>query len=129
MHFQKKYLEIFIKTLKESELSLAEARFRDSLAKALVDAYNQYLEDRATIFKKFCDKNLDGSPTIVEDQYHFKSEVLDDVNAELIILGDEEITFSSDPEKAKQIIEKTEYKAKTGEALSVDELLNQLSKV
>lgn len=131
MKLSKKYLEVFFYTIKGTEgiLSLSESRIRDSFIKPLAEATETYLKDRTKIYETFCMKKEDGTPDLLVQEkttsYQFPPERLDEINKELTTLSEEEVDLDV-PEKLKEILEKTDYKPKTGESELIDEILAKL---
>lgn len=125
MKLQKKYLEVFYKTVVGTEgvLTLAEGRVRDSFMKPLTEVTKQLEEDRKKIYETYCEKDKTGNPDITDDQYHFKTKDVPKVNKELIALYDEEVELP-DEKRMKDIIERTQYKPKVGETEQIDFILS-----
>ena len=118
MKLEKKHLIPFFSALKETDgtLSLKEARIRDQMLKPLLEVAQTYEQDRTKIYQKF------GTHNPENNTYTFPNEKLEEVNAELKTLNEEEVEL---PEVTgiKEILEKTEYKPKIGEAESIDAVL------
>ena len=123
----KKHLEIFYLTLKgtEGELTLSEGRIRDNFMKPLGEAYETFVKERTAIYEEFCDKDKDGKPDIADGNYHFSKKVTAKVNKELTTLFDEEVELK-ETKGLKEIVERTQYKPKVGEAEVIDEILAKL---
>lgn len=128
MKIEKSKLEALFNFTKGTEnmLSLKESRERDIFIKPLAEVTQTYYEDRNKIYITFCLKNEDGSPALVEgNKYEFPPEKVDEINAELKTLNEEEVeikTFAI----TKEILEKSEYKPKIGETEIIDEILAKL---
>lgn len=127
MTLQKKYLEVFFLALKGTEgiLTLAEARQRDEFMKSLIETLRTFEADRATIYVKFCDKNEDGTPDLSDNKYKFKQEVTEELGKELTVLVDETVELTPGP-MIKEILVKTTYSPKVGEAELIDAIIAQL---
>lgn len=127
MKVAKKHLEVFYLVLKDTKLKLADARIRDAFMKPLGVEADQFMADRTKIYETFCLKGEDGKPDIKDGKYHFPPEKLDEINAELKTLAEEEVEFVV-PEKLKEkeIIQNTEYSPKVGESLIIDELISKM---
>lgn len=121
MQLEKKYLLTFFLALKEtdSQLSLKEARIRDSFMKPLLEAAQTYEKDRNNIYKTYGE--------LKEDKYHFKPEDVEKVNSEIEELNNETVELPATP-SLKEILEKTEYKPKIGESEQIDHILELLIK-
>lgn len=130
MQLEKKYLELLFNLLKETEgeLNLADSRIRDSFIKPLAEVTETYFKDRAKIYEAFCLKKEDGSIDFLvkgeTTSYQFPPEKLDEINQELITLGDELVDLPNS-EKIKDFINKTKYSPKVGEMESIDEILTK----
>lgn len=122
MQIKKKYIEVIYLVLKGTEgiLSLAESRVRDNFLKSL--GYETFVGERNKIYEHYCDKKEDGSPDVDDGSYHFQKQDLEVLNKELLTLLDEEVKVEA-PESLKEIIEKTNYRPKTGEVEFIDEIL------
>lgn len=126
MQLEKKYLEVFLNILSGStELSLKEARVRDSVLDELVPKTELFIKDRETIYKKFCVKKEDGSPDIKDNKYTFNPEEIEELTKELELLVEEKVDFSTKPE-LKSILENTKYKPEIGETKIIDEIISKL---
>lgn len=128
MKLKKQYLETLFATVKGTEgvLNLAESRIRDEFLKKLVEPTDTFIKDRAKIYETFAIKKEDGSLDLVDgNKYQFPPEKIDEINAELKTLVEEEVEFDT-PEKLKEIIEKTDYKPKVGESDIIDEITKLL---
>lgn len=123
----KSHLEAFFLAIKGTEgvLSLPEARIRDPFFKQLTEVTAQFEQERKAVYEKYCNKDAEGAPETIDDQYKFENDVLELLNGELEILYAEEVALEV-PEQLKNILEKTEYKPKAGEAEIIDEILNLL---
>lgn len=119
---KKSNLEVLFNVLKGTEgvLNLAESRRRDVYLKPVLTALETFYKDRNTIFEKFCTKKEDGTPDIHEEKYSFPPESLDELNKEIEVLLNETVEIPGD---VKDLLEKSEYKPKIGEAEQIDELL------
>lgn len=129
IHVPKKYLEIFFHLAKGTEgvLSLKEARIRDHFLKSFIPIVQTFEEDRKKIFEKFCTKTEDGSPDVADGQYKFDKGVQKELTEELELLHEEAVEISVlTPEILKDILERSEYKPKVGEAEVIDEILAKL---
>lgn len=124
---KKSQLEVFFLTLKGTEgvLSLADSRIRDSFLKPLTEATQTFEQDRKVIYERFCTKDSNGDSDLSDNQYKFPKDILEEMNKELEILCDEEVALEA-PEGLKEIMEKTEYKPKTGEVEIIDQILELL---
>lgn len=109
----------------EGVLSLKEARVRDPFMKELTEVTSRFEVDRKKIYEKFCKKNEDGTPDTADNKYSFDAEVVEEVNAELATLLDEEVEIEAS-EGLKEILEKTDYRPKSGETEIIDEVLAKL---
>lgn len=125
---KKSQLETLFSLTKGTEgvLTLPESRIRDAFLKPLLAVTQTYLEDKTKIYMTYCFKNEDGIPKLKDgDKYEFAKDVIEPVNEELATLLDETIELEI-PEKLKEILEKSEYKPKVGEAEIIDEILSKL---
>lgn len=123
MKLQKKYLELFFKVVKGYKTpKMAQARLRDSFLKELSGPTDQFIQDRNAIYINFCDKKEDGSPNIINDKYKFDPKLLEEINAELKTLGDEEVELTV-PGEVKNFIEESSYESEAGETTIIDEIL------
>ena len=120
MNVKKQHLETLYLVVKGTEniLNLSESRKRDTFLKPLTEALETFYKERKVIYEKFCDKNEDGTPNIVENRYTFQNA--EEVNKELTILLEETVEL---PPLEVSILEKSEYKPKIGEAEIIDELI------
>lgn len=127
MKIDKKYLEILVNVLRETDgvLALKEARIRDSFLIPLSDAYNQFVQDRVKVYEHFCDKNADGTPDISDNKYHFKNEVLEELNKELGDLHAETVELDIPP-GLPVMLELSGFKPRLGETALLDEFLEKL---
>lgn len=128
MKILKKQLEVLFLSLKGTEnvLTLAESRIRDSFIKQVASELDTFYADRKKIFEKFCIKDEDGKPLVKNDQYNFENEVLEELNAEITTLLNEEVSIPTEHEVAlKVFITKTEYKPKLGEAEIIDQIIGK----
>ena len=127
MKLEKRYLEIFFKTIKGTEgvLTLAEGRIRDAFMKTLTDVTSQFENDRKVIYEKFCTKSEDGRPDVSDGKYHFKTEEVPEIQAELETLYAEEVELPS-PLGLKEIVERTQYKPEIGESEKIDHIISKL---
>lgn len=128
MQIKKSELEALFNLAKGTEgaLSLQESRVRDSFIKPLSETTQTYFNEREEIYKAFCLKKEDGMPDLLNgDKYQFSKEKLDEINAELKILGAEEVevNFTDNPQQIKDILGKSEYKPKIGETEIIDNIL------
>jgi hypothetical protein len=131
MQIKKSSLEILFNFTKGTEgvLNLADSRVRDSFLKPLSEITQTYYDDRNKIYVAFCLKKEDGSPDLLDgDKYQFDKTKLDEINKELLTLADEsvEVNFTDNPQRIKQILEKSDYKPKVGESEAFDTILNAL---
>lgn len=127
MTTEKKNLELLYLVLKETKLTLTDARIRDRFMKSVGEQYEAFQKDRTAIYHEYCDKNEVGEPEITDGNYHFKNEVLEQVNKELNILYNEQVGFEpQQKEKIKEFIESTLYSTKPGEAEIIDSFIEQL---
>ncbi len=129
MKIQKKYLEVIANvTAACTDIPLKDGRVRDAFLKELGSNLPAYHADLSKIYEKFCEKDEAGKSKTSKPEkgrgviYHFKDEVLPEVNKELEILDNEIIEIKTTPQ-LKAIIEKTEYKPKVGESGVIDEIL------
>lgn len=127
LKLQKKCLVPFFLALRETDgvLSLKDARIRDGFLKTLKEMTATFEVDRKAIYEHYCVKKEGGVPDIVNDAYTFKPEVQEELIKELTMLLEEEVELP-DTKGLKEILEKTEYKPKTGEAELIDEVLAKL---
>lgn len=127
MKIKKSQLEALYQALKGTEgvLSLKEARVRDAFLKPLTEVFGAFEQDRLKIYHQFCNKNDDGTPAIQDNKFHFKREVVAEMNAELNILNEEEVELDA-PENLKDLIEATTYKPKEGESAVLDDIISNL---
>ena len=116
MNLAKKHLIPFFLALKETDgqLTLKEARIRDQMLKPLLEITKTFEEDRTKIYQKYGE--------LKDGQYHFKDEDTDTVNKEVQELYAEEVELPH-IKGIKEILEKTEYKPKFGEAELIDEVI------
>lgn len=127
MQVQKSHLESFFQALKGTEgvLSLKESRVRDSFIKSLAEALETFYKERTAIYQAYCLTKEDGTCDIKDDKYHFPPEKLPDINQELQTLHAEEVELDT-PAGLKEIMEKTTYAPKVGEAELIDAVLAKL---
>lgn len=125
MQLKKQYLEpLFLLTQgTDGQLSLPEARVRDKFMKTVNEVTQEYEGHRKVIYEKFCTKTEDGKPDIADGKYHFDKEQLPEVNKELETLLAETVEIAT-PEGLKDILEKSAYKPRVGEAESIDHILS-----
>ena len=125
MQLEKRYLDSLFHTVNgtEGQLTLPEARIRDRFMKVVIAETQAFEAERKTIYEKFCDKTEEGAPDINDNQYHFKKEIVDELNAELEVLLKEEVAIDV-PEGVKEIVEKSAYKPRVGESESIDHILS-----
>lgn len=127
---QKSKLEVFYKVLKETQgvLSLSDSRIRDSFMKPLGEQLDIFIKNREDIYKKFCEKNEDGTPNTEDNKYKFLNEDLDEINKELLTLANEEVIitypFGVSNSKLKEFIDVSNYKPQIGEAELIINLLS-----
>lgn len=128
MKIKKLYLPIFYYALKgtEGQLSLAESRVRDSAMKMIREPAATFEQDRTKIFTTYCDKDEKGKPKIEDGKYSFDPELLETINGELSTLNNEEVELEIHND-IKEILEKTNYKPKVGEAEVIDEIKSCLT--
>ncbi len=126
MKIQKKYLEVLYKTIKGTEgvLTLAEGRIRDNFMKPLFDATEQFENDRKKIFEQYCVKEEDGTPKIIDSNYHFSKDEAEIVNKEVTTLIEEDVELPEEP-RIKEIIERTQYKPLMGESEMIDTIITK----
>ena len=125
----KNKLEVLFLAIRGTEgvLSLAESRIRDAFMKPLTEATKTFEEDRKVIYEKFCTKDEEGNPDLTDNNYHFQKEVLEGLHKEIETLYAEEVELPvASKESLKLILERTEYKPKTGEVEIIDEILATL---
>ena len=126
MQLQKKNIELFFKVIKEYKTpKMVLGRIRDSFLRDLAPKLEQYTKDREEILIKFSVKKEDGTPDIQDNKYQFEPKDTDELNKELIILGDEEVEITPAPE-IKNFIEETSYETKVGETVIIDEIITKL---
>jgi len=127
MKLEKRYLEVLYKTIKGTEgvLTLAEGRIRDAFMKDVTEATTQFENDRRVIYEKFCTKTDDGKPDVSDGKYHFKTEEVSEIQAELETLYAEEVELPS-PSGLKEIVERTQYKPEIGESEKIDHIISKL---
>jgi len=116
---EKKYLVLFYLALKATDgvLSLKEARTRDLMLKPLFEVTKTFEEDRNKIYAKYGE--------LKDDKYEFQPETTEDVVKETNELLVETVELPTVP-GIKDILERTEYKPKEGEAALIDEILAKL---
>ncbi len=126
MKLQKKYLEVFYRSLEGTQgvLSLKDGRIRDAYFKELTEKLKTFEEDRTKVYTHYCRKNEDGTPFIEKDMYYFDKDT-DKVTEEVNVLLSEEVDLPDTPE-IKGIVEQTTYKPKIGEAELIDEIISKL---
>ena len=129
MKIKKSDLETLFNLTKGTEgvLNLSEARARDSFIKPLSDVTQSYYDQREAIYKHFCIKNEEGTPDLKDgNKYQFNPKQLDEINAELKTLGDEEVevNFTDNPQLIKEILEKSAYTPKLMESEIIDNIIN-----
>lgn len=123
---EKKYLELLFKVIKDYKTpKMTLGRLRDGLLRDLSVPTDQFIKDRNEIYLKFCDKNEDGSPNIIEDKYKFAPTLLEEINGELKILGDEKVDIKFPPE-TKNMVEESSYESLPGETLIIDNIIKLL---
>jgi len=129
MTTKKKNLELIFNVLRETKLSLADSRIRDAFMKQFGEALDDFVKERENVYIKFCDKDEDGNPKVLENKYTFQKSVLEEMSNELEILLNEEVAIAADnTEKIKEFIESTQYNPKPGEVELIDEFLVDLDK-
>lgn len=127
MTTEKKNLELLYTVLKETKPNLSNARIRDRFMKPIVEQYETFQKDKKDIYLEYCDKNDEEEPEISDGNYHFKNEILDQVNKELDVLCNEKVVFEpQEKEKIKELIETTIYFPKLGEVEIIDSFIEQL---
>lgn len=130
MKIKKQNLEVLFNLTKGTEglLTLAESRLRDAFVKPLTEQTKEYLNQKEDIYKHFCLKNEEGFPALLEgNKYEFPREKLDEINAELETLGEEQVEVNTiDTAQIKAILERSEYKPKLLEAEIIDNIINSL---
>lgn len=126
MKVYKKYLELLVLLVQGTNgiLSLKESRIRDTFARKLNEEYAIFVAEREEIYKKFCVKNEKGEPEIKNNQYSFEPDILEEINKELVDLGEEKVEILP-LGPVKMFLELSAYKPKVGEVEIIDELLNQ----
>lgn len=127
---QKKYLELLFKVVKGYKTpEMALARVRDSFLKELAPQVDQYFKDREEVFKSFSKKKEDGTPDTLEvdgvQKYQFPTDKTEEINKELVTLGDETVELKKAPE-LKNIIEESSYETEVGETIQIDEIIAKL---
>lgn len=128
MKIEKKYLILFLKSLKETNLNLTDSRMRDEFYKDLFEATKSFEEAQQAIYKSLCKKDKDENPEMTElGQYQFEGENAKKVVEELEILNNEEVEFTiKNPAKIKEFLNLTEYKPKVNESEMIDFISNKL---
>lgn len=128
MVLKKKLLTLYYLTLSQAKVdSLAEGRFRDSVAKHAFEALKEFELARIKIYEAFCVKDDKGEPKLVDNNYQFSREEAPKAAAEVKILEDEEVDVPiTNAGKVKALIEATKYEPKVGETEVIDELLAQI---
>lgn len=128
MKLKKLSLALLFLTAKETEgeLSLQEARVRDTFLNEIKQDLRTFEEDRKVIYEKFCviDEKT-GKCDLSDGNYHFDPNNLDIINKELRTLYDEEVEVPIDP-KINIVLSKSKYKPKVGEVEIIDNFLSQL---
>lgn len=111
----------------EGQLNLAESRTRDAFMRPLLAATQTFEAERRAIYEKFCKKNEDGTPDVAENLYVFPPDVLEDVQSELKTLYFEDASVPvTMPEALKNVLERSAYSPKIGEAEVIDSLLARI---
>lgn len=131
MKIKKSSLETLLNYTKGTEgvLNLTDSRIRDNFIRPLTETTQMYFDDREKIYKTFCLKNEDETPNLLAgNKYQFPKEVLEDLNKELEILGNEEadINFTDNPLQIKGLLEKSEYKPMLLESEIIYTIINAI---
>lgn len=123
---EKKYIELLFKVIKGYKTSkMILGRSRDALLRDLTPLIEQFYKDRNEIYIKFCNKKEDGTPSMVEDKYEFNNNILNEVNAELGILGNDKFELKF-PDSTKNMIEESTYETLAGETTVIDEIISKI---
>ena len=87
MKVKKQHLELLFLVIKgtDGQLNLAESRKRDAILKSLIPSLETFYSDRKVIFEKFCDKDEEGNPNVVDSKYTFHNSVVADITKEMEI--------------------------------------------
>jgi len=110
----------------EGVLTLPEARIRDNFLKPIIELTQNFYDDREKIYREYCIKNEDGTPALKDGtKYEFNKDKVEQIDMELKTLMSEEVEITA-PDTIKEILEKTTYSPKLGEADVIDELLASL---
>lgn len=125
MKVKKKKLEVLFNVVKGTEgaLSLAESRSRDGFIKPLQDATQTFIVDRNKIYDTFATKREEKGDGMIS--WEIPPEKTEEIKTELSVLLEEEVDIEA-PANLKDIIEKTNYKPKVGEAEVIDEIIAQI---
>lgn len=107
----------------EGQLTLKEARVRDTFMRPLREVFTTFEADKRVIYEKFCKKNEDGTSDISGDTYKFDAAVTGDVAQEMDMLTSETVDLPT-PEGLKDILTRSEYKPKVGETEQIDHILS-----
>lgn len=128
---QKKYLELFYKTLANTNPKLAEARIRDSVLKDIKEEVDKLTADRLKIYETLCDKKEDGTLDKKDNGdgsflFSFKEQgKMEELIKEVETLVNEEIDIKISP-KVKEFLPNTNYGFMNGEVELFDELLTKI---
>lgn len=122
MNIKKGTLELLFVILRETKLSLSEARVRDAFMKEVMESIKLFQEERKKVIETFCTKDDKGAPLIENNNYSFSAENFPQAQTELNTLIMEDIELKITP-AIKAIVEKTEYLPKVGEAEIIDAIL------
>ena len=104
MKITKKEIDLFYILLADSNLSLAEARKRDAIAKQLIKFGREYAEDRMKIIKEFCEKK-DDELIVKDNNYLVIKGKEEEFKKEIDTLNNEEIEIELDAQSTKKAIE------------------------
>ncbi len=124
MKVKKQYLEVLFLALRDTTLSLSQARVRDLALRKVQPELDAFYNDRRKIYETFAKKDADGNPDIKQNLFTFEKEEAEKMGPELEALNAEEVELDIKfPDVVKTIVENTEYKPKTGESELIDEVL------
>ena len=128
MNIKKLQLEAIFNMLKSTDghLNFSDARVRDQILKPLSEQLKTYFDDREKIYKAFCIKKEDGTPDLQDgNKYQFEPEKIDEINKELLTLGEEEVDLyvTDNVAKFREIMLKSEYKPKVGESELIESVI------
>ena len=125
---KKKQIELLFKVLRDTDLSLKDARVRDEALRTITPTLEAFYADRKKIWDKYCDKNEDETPKETSDgQLTFATAILPQLTKDLEEFVNEDVLLTfKDVEKIKKFAENTNYKFGFGEVEVFDEIIKSI---